>query len=568
MKKRTNQILGTLLCLATLLTACEKTPVNGGEETKPDEGGEVTPPDPTPEPADELVMVDLGLSVKWASQNLGAANPHKTGDRYAWGETAAKTSFAWSNYSFGETPSKYNATDQKTILDPEDDAAAKELKDFWRIPAKAEWDELRSASKCKWTWTERKGVPGYEVTSLSNGNSIFLPATSDKGDASYWTATLTSTPQMAYVLTFDSGKYSSMLSGRNAGLVIRPVYGAAFHIVTPAANLSYKAQNLEVEVVSSIGYHATAFPDWISEVKVEEAGANRKVHTFSIQSNETGKSRSAVISFCNDEQKCVPYTITQKADEGIDWDKDFYHKSLVMRFTATWCQYCPLMATALKSAQQQYPEKIVPANIHGGQSTLEFSDCDVLATQYGITGYPSGIVDGRKLVGNSSSTATTATNIVNAVKDTESKYPVTAAIGLNSAFTGQKLDIDVNLFLRKAEKYKLTVFLAESKIIASQADNTSGTYINDYQHDDVVRMSVSAVKGDEIAATSPMSIVKKQYSVTVPSNYKKENLELIVYVQRAFGDQTVAASGDYGGYYVDNAAVVPVGQKLEPAYAE
>ena len=42
MKKRTNQILGTLLCLATLLTACEKTPVNGGEETKPDEGGEVT----------------------------------------------------------------------------------------------------------------------------------------------------------------------------------------------------------------------------------------------------------------------------------------------------------------------------------------------------------------------------------------------------------------------------------------------------------------------------------------------------------------------------------------------
>ena len=564
MKKRTNQILGTLLCLATLLTACEKAPVNGGEETKPDEGGEVTPPDPTPEPADELVMVDLGLSVKWASQNLGAANPHKTGDRYAWGETAAKTSFAWSNYSFGETPSKYNATDQKTILDPEDDAAAKELKDFWRIPTKAEWDELRSASKCTWTWTERKGVAGYEVKSKSTENSIFLPA----ADLSYWTATLTSTPQMAYVLSMDANKYNTMLSGRNVGQLIRPVYGPAFHIVTPAASISYKAQTLEVEVVSSIGYHATSFPDWISETSVKEVGTGRKVHTFSIQANTTGAARTAVISFCNDEQKCVPYTVSQKPDEGVDWDKTFYHKSLMMRFTATWCQYCPMMATALKTAQANYPNKIIPANIHGGSSSLEFTNYTTLATLYDIDGYPSGIVDGRKSIGNSSNTDATANSIVNAVKETESKYPVTAAIGLNSAFTGQKLEVNVDMFLRNAEKYKLTIFLTESKIIASQADANAGAYINDYQHDDVVRMCLTSLTGDEISVTSPMSIVKKQYSVTVPTNYKKENLQLVVYVQRAFGDQTVAASGDFGGYYVDNAVVVPVGQKLEPAYAE
>ena len=49
------------------------------------------------ETATEIVAVDLGLSVKWANCNIGANNPHEYGDYFAWGETAPKSSYDYSN---------------------------------------------------------------------------------------------------------------------------------------------------------------------------------------------------------------------------------------------------------------------------------------------------------------------------------------------------------------------------------------------------------------------------------------------------------------------------------------
>ena len=42
--------------------------------------------------------VDLGLSVKWAMQNVGASSPSDNGGYFAWGETRPKSSYTWSNY--------------------------------------------------------------------------------------------------------------------------------------------------------------------------------------------------------------------------------------------------------------------------------------------------------------------------------------------------------------------------------------------------------------------------------------------------------------------------------------
>ncbi len=53
--------------------------------------------------------VDLGLSVKWATCNLGASTPSDMGERYAWGETKTKSDFTWSNYLY------YNATSGSVV---------------------------------------------------------------------------------------------------------------------------------------------------------------------------------------------------------------------------------------------------------------------------------------------------------------------------------------------------------------------------------------------------------------------------------------------------------------------
>lgn len=132
-----------------------------------------------------LECVDLGLSVKWATCNLGAASPEQKGDYYAFGELEPKKEYSWKNYKWAEgssiTRTKYNKSetygkvDDKAKLDAEDDVVRVTLGGDWHTPTLAEMAELMDSTKCTWTWTKRNGVDGYEVKSKINGNSIFLP---------------------------------------------------------------------------------------------------------------------------------------------------------------------------------------------------------------------------------------------------------------------------------------------------------------------------------------------------------------------------------------------------------
>jgi len=146
--------------------------------------------------------VDLGLSVNWATMNIGATETTGSGDQFAWGETTSKSSYSWANYKYGssaEDMTKYNVTDGKTVLEATDDAAAVHWGGPWRMPTKKEFDEL--LSYCTWQWygkdnTEFNGMCGYKILSNRHGYTdkfIFLPltdySTSDNGWAVYWSST-------------------------------------------------------------------------------------------------------------------------------------------------------------------------------------------------------------------------------------------------------------------------------------------------------------------------------------------------------------------------------------------
>ena len=108
--------------------------------------------------------VDLGLSVKWATCNVGATTPEGYGNYYAWGETKPKSTYDWSTYKYcnGDrysmtkycTNSEYGIVDNKTTLELSDDAAHVNWGGSWRMPTKAEQDELNN---CTWTWTGPAG---------------------------------------------------------------------------------------------------------------------------------------------------------------------------------------------------------------------------------------------------------------------------------------------------------------------------------------------------------------------------------------------------------------------------
>lgn len=177
--------------------------------------------------------VDLGLSVLWASCNVGADSPEEYGDYFAWGETTTKSIYSSSN---SVTDDLYiSELESRGIIDAdgnlaaEYDAATANWGNDWRMPTKAEQDELRT--ECDWEWTKMNSVIGYKVTG-PNGNSIFLPAAGyryrtslyDAGSGGYyWSATPGSYSNDAYFLDFDWGDYDWSDSFRYYGQAVRPV---------------------------------------------------------------------------------------------------------------------------------------------------------------------------------------------------------------------------------------------------------------------------------------------------------------------------------------------------------
>ena len=195
-----------------------------------------------PDNSNNHEYVDLGLSVKWATCNVGANAPEEYGYYFAWGEVEQKTNYSWSTYKYGTnwnqltkycTDNSYGKdgfTDSKTVLDPEDDAATANWGGAWRMPTTEEQQEL--INNCTWTWTTQNGVNGYKVTG-PNGNSIFLPVAGymnegtlyDAGSRSYyWSSSLyAGNPNGAYDVNFSSDYVDWNGGIRRNGQSVRPV---------------------------------------------------------------------------------------------------------------------------------------------------------------------------------------------------------------------------------------------------------------------------------------------------------------------------------------------------------
>lgn len=186
--------------------------------------------------------VDLGLSVKWADMNVDAYRPWERGNFYAWGELEPKESYKSNNYRFYHEGTmkltKYcndkiygyeEYTDNLTTLEPEDDVAHVKWGEGWRMPSKDEFLELMDTLNCAWIYTSMNGMTGYKIESKKNGNSIFLPESSDShgcGGGLYWANCIE--PDLAAAapnLYFNHAMNRLYINTyiRDVGLTIRPV---------------------------------------------------------------------------------------------------------------------------------------------------------------------------------------------------------------------------------------------------------------------------------------------------------------------------------------------------------
>lgn len=203
----------------------------------------------------ENEYVDLGLSVKWATCNVGASSPIEKGSTFAWGEVLEEKYHNWEFYKYSRGNTSYitkycdnetlGVVDRKTKLELTDDAAYVNWGTNWRIPTKKEFEELQN--KCSWKLLDTiNNVKGYLVIG-KNGKSIFLPFNgyvthtvrtventksyighlnvANNGSGYYWTSSLDiNKPTMAWGFLIDSNRQGMTTFDRYCGLNIRPVY--------------------------------------------------------------------------------------------------------------------------------------------------------------------------------------------------------------------------------------------------------------------------------------------------------------------------------------------------------
>lgn len=183
--------------------------------------------------------VDLGVSVLWASHNVGGAAESDRGNYLAWGETAGKTNYLQGNYAFYDTEknvvTKYDGKDGLITLEAADDVATAKWGEAWRIPTKAEWQEL--CDSCKWEWKAAgeydSEQAGYVVSNKKDAQKkIFLPAAGyceyDRlnyagGYGYYWASGIDTTEGDVYCLRFNDSYQTVYSTSRYMGVSVRAV---------------------------------------------------------------------------------------------------------------------------------------------------------------------------------------------------------------------------------------------------------------------------------------------------------------------------------------------------------
>lgn len=168
--------------------------------------------------------VDLGLSVKWATCNVGASKVGEYGGFFAFGETETKT--------IGYTPSTCKTWDKQLGDISRNyifDTAFANWGGSWRMPTQKEMEEL--TEKCSFMWISVDGNEGCLVIGPNN-KAIFLPASGefieknnrdlDTG-GSYWSSTASENLRYAVSLDFLNGDIGINMNYRPYGLSVRPV---------------------------------------------------------------------------------------------------------------------------------------------------------------------------------------------------------------------------------------------------------------------------------------------------------------------------------------------------------
>jgi thiol-disulfide isomerase/thioredoxin len=211
-------------------------------------------------------------------------------------------------------------------------------------------------------------------------------------------------------------------------------------------------------------------------------------------------------------------------------------KIVVEDYTGTWCGFCPRVSGALYSLKEETDDITIVA-IHETANSfpdpMHFNEVQLLKDAFDVEGFPAARIN-RTVNWQNPHPNSDITSI--AGLDTN------LALAINSELSGSELLVQVNLVYEEGSEQgdKLVVYLLEDEIINDQVnyynqDTTSPFYnlgnpIPDFEHNEVLRNSLSSILGDPIPMTAALTEYVTSYAITIPSNYNMENLSIVAMI--------------------------------------
>lgn len=404
----------------------------------------------------------------------------------------------------------------------------------------------------------------WEVDNTSAWFTVY-PLSGEAGSVEFTVTALEDNPEAFKERVSD---FMIKCGGTNTRYYVIQDVNPGFNITKRQTGVIQEENDCVVTVEGNVDYEAVPDVDWITvndikhETTLLDDGKTESKYTVSRISmhisRNTGKVRTGnvILTGVDDQSITATVSVSQMGELEAEFSRDFLRRSVVMRFTATWCTNCPLMNSALGNAISEDPEHIIPLNLHASSSTggLAYDQADAYFSHFDLLGYPTGVVNDYAEVANSSAIATTQAVFNGLADEAVESLPANTMVGGEAVIADGEVKVRLSVASKSTGDYLVSVFILEDGIIYSQEGGASN-----YEHNSIARDEMTPMWGEPVSLTAG-NITNLEYSMPVPSSVLDEDrLHVLAIVNRTGsfkGNVTYATYNDWG-YVTDNAADIP-----------
>lgn len=360
-------------------------------------------------------------------------------------------------------------------------------------------------------------------------------------------------------------------------VIQRGTPGVAF--VKDTLRLKCFSSEVMVAVNGNIDYEFVSAPDWIKFVKKDipepkllsdgvtysQYYESKMIFDLSANEDENNEREGKIVISAGG--KNLELVVIQRKYSEMDYETPFYRNILAIRFTATWCGYCPRMGSAFSQVMEDNPGRVIGLYLHpsSSQGGLAWANTSFFEQKYKVTGYPSGVINGYgKLINYPEATTVRIFNEL--IDEAIESYPSKTAVAAESV-TGAdgNFTIKTKIAMREGLDYMVSAFVLEDGIVFPQ--NSGG---DDYVHNFVVRSNITDVEGEPVPNTDDNVVVEMDLKGKLPSSIKnKDNAYFVIYVSYP-GDPEITGVSQVeylkGLDIIDNAVRVGLNDKVDFRY--